>query len=111
MVLCVCFTCGVLYMCCCVYVVLCTCGAIYMFYRWCCVHVILCIYHTCYVLFHVLCFDYRIVLVSQHVHFLYCMVCTYMYFVVHQVSVYVLCCTLGVGVCVVFYIMSMSCTM
>ena len=74
------------------HVMVCTCGVVYTLCRWCYVYI-----------------------VSKQVYSWYCVVCTYMYCVVHKVygvyvvlyircMVYMLCCTLGVGVCVVLYI-------
>lgn len=60
----------------------------YMLYMWYCVHIIHVVLHTCGIVLYALCSRY---------------IMTCVFVVLYFVYVYVLCCTPGVGVCVVLY--------
>jgi len=95
-VLCKCHACGVF-----VYLVLCTSCVGDVVYMWCCVHIVQVVLCTggivcmsymlicvCGVLFYVHC----VIVVLWHVNWLCCTLGTFMYYVVNQIYVYVLCC-------------------
>ena len=88
-------------------VVSCTCDDVYTLCRWCCVHVVLCTFCTYGTGVHVVLCACNACCVASMWYYV-CVLCscgivTCVLVLLYSIYVYVLCCTSGVGVCIVWW--------